>query len=349
MSRFDVITIGTATRDVFVASEEFRIGRDRHVLGGRALIMPLGAKLEIEKMIFSTGGGATNAAVTLGRHGLKTAVLSVVGDDTSGRTIQEELRQEGVNTDFLIAREKSYTAYSILLHPKGGERTILVHRGVSESLDRNDIPVRIAKQTSWFYITSLVGNIGLLKIFISLAKKNGIGIVYNPGGKEIRERKKLIPLLKHIDILTLDREEASLLTGIPYEKPESMFAVWDRMSPGINIMTDAKNGVWVSDGALVYRAGVYTERAVIDRTGAGDAFGSGFAAVLIRRIGAKKGNLALRIRAQDIEHAIRFGTANATSKIEGIGAKYGLLTRRAFEQSPRWGKLSIVKKRIING
>src|SRR3989338_4079481 len=316
MGRFDVITIGTATRDVFVASKDFHVRRDRHVLGGRALVMPLGAKLEIEKMIFTTGGGATNAAVTLRRHGLKTAVLTVVGDDTSGRTIREELQREGINTDFLIARRKSYTAYSILLHPKGGERTILVHRGVSESLDRNDIPARIAKKTSWLYITSLAGN---------------------------------IELLKYLDILTLDREEASLLTGIPYEKQASMFDVWDRMSPGINIMTDAKNGVWVSDGSSVYHSGVYKERAVIDRTGAGDAFGSGFVAALISRMGRKLGDLSRLIRPHDIEYAIRFGTANATSKIEGIGAKYCLLTRRAFEQNPRWRNLPIIKKRITNG
>jgi len=300
-------------------------------------------------MIFTTGGGATNAAVTLRRHGLKTAVLTVVGDDTSGRTIREELQREGINTDFLIVRRKSYTAYSILLHPKGGERTILVHRGVSESLDRNDIPARIAKKTSWLYITSLAGNIELLKYLLALAKKNGVRVFYNPGGKEIRERKKLIPLLKHIDILTLDREEASLLTGIPYEKQASMFEVWDRMSPGINIMTDAKNGVWVSDGSSVYHSGVYKERAVIDRTGAGDAFGSGFVAALISRMGRKLGDLSRLIRPHDIEYAIRFGTANATSKIEGIGAKYCLLTRRAFEQNPRWRNLPIIKKRITNG
>src|SRR3989344_4240059 len=181
MNRFDVITIGTATRDVFVASNEFRVRQDRRAVGGRALVMPLGAKLEIEKMVFTTGGGATNAAFTLRRHGLKTAVLSVVGADTSGRTIREELRREGIATDFLIAREKSYTAYSILLHPKGGERTVLIHRGVSESLGKRDIPARIAKQTSWLYITSLAGNIGFLKHLLALAKKNGIRVFYNPG------------------------------------------------------------------------------------------------------------------------------------------------------------------------
>lgn len=346
---FDVITIGTATRDVFVASDDFHINRDRRVLGGRALVMPLGAKLEIEKMVFTTGGGATNTAVTLRRHGLRTAVVSVVGDDTSGRTIKKELSREGIGTDFLVAREKSYTAYTILLHLEGGERTILVHRGASESLGPSDIPRGIGKKTAWLYITSLAGNIGLLKHLLVLAKKNGVRVCYNPGGKEIHERKKLIPFLMYIDILTLDREEASLLTGISYEKPERMFAVWDRMSPGINIMTDARNGVWVSDGASIYRAGVFKERAVIDRTGAGDAFGSGFAAVLISRIGRKKGDVSRLIRPRDIEYAIRFGSANATSKIEGIGAKFGLLTKRAFKKSPRWRHFPISKKPITNG
>jgi sugar/nucleoside kinase (ribokinase family) len=74
----------------------------------------------------------------------------------------------------------------------------------------------------------------------------------------------------------------------------------------------------VSDGKKRYSAGV-PEAPVIDRTGAGDAFGSGFVSGFIQSNG-------------DIEYAIQLGTANATSVVEDFGAKTGILKKGD------WGK-----------
>ena len=337
--RFDVITIGTATRDAFVKSKDFHIDPDHHVLSGRGLVMPLGAKLEIEKMVFSTGGGATNTAVTFAKQGLKTAAISVVGNDVSGEAIIQELKHEKVDAGFIVRRKDMPTAYSILLHPEGGERTVLVYRGASESLSPKDIPWTKIK-TKWFYISSLAGNIGLLKNLVEFARKKKIRIAYNPGGKELKQRKKLLPILKHIDVLTVDRQEAALITGVSYKNEKKIFQKWDKMSPGINVMTDARNGLWVSDGKCLYKAGIYKERAVIDRTGAGDAFGSGFLSGILHKIPNPKSQI-LKLTPEDIKYAIRLGSANATSKVEGIGAKYGLLTKKQFETHKRWKNLHI--------
>jgi len=356
---FDVITIGTATRDAFVRSKDFHVDNDRHVLGGKGLVMPLGAKLEIEKIVFSTGGGATNTAVTFAKQGLKTAAISVVGNDVSGEAIIQELKEDKVNTDFIVRRKELPTAYSILLHPEGGERTVLVYRGASENLSSKDIPCKKIK-TKWFYISSLAGNIGLLQNLVEFARKKKIKIAYNPGGKELKQRKKLLPILKHIDILTVDRSEAALITGVSYKNERKIFQKWDKMSPGINVMTDARNGLWVSDGKYLYKAGIYKERAVIDRTGAGDAFGSGFLSGIFHKIPNPKIRLLgefqgfarrkqrhllptqiSKLTIEDIKYAIRLGSANATSKVEGIGAKFGLLTKKQFETQKRWKNLLI--------
>lgn len=324
---FDVITIGSATRDAFVKSKDFHIDRDLHVLGGKGLVMPLGAKLEISKIHFTTGGGATNTAVTFVRQGLKTAAVCVVGDDVSGKTVIQELSREGIDTRFIQKRKDLPTAYSILLHPKSGERTILVWRGASESLFSRDIPWAKLK-ARWFYISSLAGNVRLLSEIANFARKNNIKIAYNPGGKELKKRRELLPLLKYIAVLIANREEAALITGMPYKDERAIFKKWDKMSPGINVLTDARRGVWVSDGRYLYKAGIYKEKKIEDRTGAGDAFASGFVASLIKR-------------PKDIERAIRLGSANATAKVEGIGAKYGLLTQREFETQKRWKHLPI--------
>ena len=329
--KFDIITIGTATRDVFVKSDSFHVDPDHHVLGGKGLVLPLGAKLEIPEIFFSTGGGATNAAVTLSRQGHKTACIAVIGNDDSGHAVLRDLEQEKIYTGF-IRQEKDATAFALLLEPKSGERTVLVHRGVSEHLKPVFIPWN-ELDTKWLYISSLAGNLALLKRLVTFAHAHHIRVAYNPGGKELNQRAALLPLLKHIEVLIVNREEASLITGVAFEKEKEIFRVWDSMSPGINVMTDARNGLWVSDGAHIYHTGIFKEKKIMDRTGAGDAFGSGFVASLIDS-------------PKDIDRAIRLGSANATSKVEGMGAKHGLLTKKEFGENSRWKRLSITKTPI---
>lgn len=326
MSIYDVVTIGTATRDAFIKSDKFHVDPDHHVLGGKALVMALGAKLEIPEIFFSTGGGATNAAVTFSRQGLKTGCIAIVGQDVSGDTVISDLKKERVYTGF-IHKEKRPTAYSLLLEPPSGERTVLIYRGASEHLRAGIVPWQNIR-TKWFYISSLAGNISFLKKIVSFALENGIHIAYNPGGKELSQREKLLPIIKHIEVLIANREEAALITNVSYDNEKALFSAWDRMSPGINVMTDARNGAMVSDGKRLYRAGIFREKKMEDRTGAGDAFGSGFTASLLQSPG-------------DITRAIRLGSANATSKVEGMGAKYGLLTKSEFEKSSRWKTFNV--------
>lgn len=341
---FDIITIGTATRDVFVKSKDFHVDSDHHVLGGKALVMPLGAKLEVSDIMFSTGGGATNTAVTFARQGFRTACVVSVGRDISGDAVINDLKKEKIRTDFVL-KSKKPTGYSLLLEHTSGERTVLVHRGASEDLSAKNISMhRFA--TKWIYLSSLAGNLELLSKIVRFAGKNRIRVAYNPGGKELKQRDKLLPLLKHIDIVVANREEASLITGISFEQELKIFNVWDEMSPGINVMTDARNGVTVSDGKYLYRAGIYPEKQIVDRTGAGDAFASGFTAGIVREL-AKRRRISLdELIPESVEYAICLGSANATAKVEGTGAKFGLLTRQQFERNLRWKKLHIERSKI---
>jgi len=68
---YDVITIGTATQDVFLKSRDFKVLKDERFITGQAECFALGAKIEVPDIFFTTGGGATNAAVTFARQVLK--------------------------------------------------------------------------------------------------------------------------------------------------------------------------------------------------------------------------------------------------------------------------------------
>ena len=329
--KFDVIAIGTATRDAFLKSKDFAIVKDKRFKTGQALCVSLGSKIEIPEIIFTTGGGATNAAVTFARQGLKTACITKVGSDVSGETIKRELAKEKIFTGFVRTSEELPTAYSIIMIAPSGERTVLVYRGVSEKLRESEIPWPRLK-AEWFYIAPLGGeNAKLFEPFVKFAVKNKIKIAVDPSAALIKlGLKKLKPLLRHIDVFKCNQEEASYLTGIPYQKEKEIFKKFDELIRGVAVMTKGPDGLSASDGKFIYQAGTYKEKRVADRTGAGDAFGSGFIAGLIQT-----GNM---------EYAISLGTANATSKVEHIGAKAGLLTKPEFKK--RFKPLKIKKIKL---
>jgi len=95
-------------------------------------------------------------------------------------------------------------------------------------------------------------------------------------------------------------------------------------------MTKGPKGVVVSDGKTIYQAGIFPERALVDRTGAGDAFGSGFV------VGFLRGG---------ISEGIRVACANSTSKLEHLGSKAGILCKDDLAD-PRWSNLSITTSQI---
>jgi sugar/nucleoside kinase (ribokinase family) len=340
---FDIITIGTATRDVFLKSALFKVLDDpRHLkrIGfptGEAQCFALGGKIEIEKPIFTIGGGATNAAITFARQGLKVGTVIKIGFDEEGELIISELQKENI-TVFPARAPKLKTAYSVILLAPGGERTILVYRGASDALQLKDLPFQDFK-SRWAYIVP--GNISfsIIEKIFRFFTNNGTLIAFNPSKHFIQMGvQKLKFLLQKTTVMILNREEAAYLTGIDYDKEKDIFRKLDEMVPGIVVMTDGSNGVMISDGYHIYRAGVFKEKLVVDRTGAGDAFGSGFVAGLIyKNEYCAKGKCDIN----NIGYAIRFGSANATSVIEKVGAQAGILTKMDFENSFRFRALNI--------
>ncbi|MBT7867591.1 MAG: carbohydrate kinase family protein, partial [Opitutales bacterium] len=83
--KFDVITIGSAVKDVFVQSDKFYVEESDRFPGSEDACFVLGGKIEIDEPIFGSGGGATNAAATFAKLGLKAATIAKVGSDDTGK------------------------------------------------------------------------------------------------------------------------------------------------------------------------------------------------------------------------------------------------------------------------
>lgn len=315
MKPFDVITIGAATRDVFLRSKAIKIIRDASFSTGEGECFALGSKIDVDEIVFETGGGATNAAVSFARQGLRTAFAGQIGaTDERGKVVLTALKTEGVDVSVVSRDKKKSTAYSVILLTNRGERTVLVYRGASADFRTQDFPWTKMK-TSWLYVSSLAGKLPILKNIWQHAEHHGTKIAWDPGAGELAlGREKLMPFLKQTAVLHINQEEAARFMGLGYEQDEVSFDHIRKMVGGVAIVTGGTEGALAGTAAASWRSTTHPIQ-VVDTTGAGDAFTSGFTATYIRTSG-------------DIPRSLQFATANAESVIKYIGAKAGLLRTR---------------------
>ncbi len=337
--KYDVVTIGTATFDVYLRGYQ-NLEVKKNGLGLQCF--PLGAKIETRSLEFSSGGGATNTAFTFAKQGLKTACVFEIGNDEFGKIVLQEQKKQKISVFSKLDRKKP-TAFSTVLIDNFGERTIFVHRGASGDLRSSEIPFSKIK-TKWAYLVPGGIRLSELEKIIARFKKSGTKIAVNLAKNQIQlGLKRLEKVLCFSDVLLLNQEEASYLTGLPRQQEKKIFQKLDQYVPGILVMTEGPKGLKVSDGRHVWRASIFKEKEMIDRSGAGDAFGSGFVAGLIQKKElCRKGACA----TDKVSYAIRLGSANATAMVETLGVKTGILSKKEFLSQKRWAKLSIKVEKI---
>jgi ribokinase len=339
---FDIITIGSVTRDAFFEVPKLKTIPWKKTPSKKSFVLPLGEKLEVDKIFFTLGGNSANAAVTFSQLGFRTACVGKVGSDAGGREIRRRLDEEGVDTSMLTKTDKLATAYSVLLL-RGGERTVLGYHGASNLFGLKDID-RGQLKAKWWYLSLSGESTKHFGEFISFARKNRITVAFNPSGYHLKyHRKDILKHLKDISFLVLNEEEAAILSGIPFSKERQVFKKLDALMPGILAVTNGNKGATVSDGRFIYKAGTFREKKLMDRTGAGDAFGSGFTAGLLMS-GIGLSNIG-RVTPKQVVHALRLASANATATIEKLGATEGVLTKTGFK-SPRWKNLEVRAEKI---
>ena len=332
---YDIITFGSAAQDIHLKSKEFKTLIDpsassgqaeKNFAIGRGICFALGSKVEIEDIIFTTGGGGTNTATTFVKQGFITAFCGAIGADASGLEIVRELKHLGIDTKFVVKKKEKHTNNSVIVSNTGEDRTILVYRGASDILNDNDILWSKIRKTKWFYLAPLTGSLcDSFEDIVNFAHENGIKIAVNPSKKQLSlPEEKLNNIFKKVDILFLNQEEASFLTKISFDDEHEIFKKIDEIFPGIAVMTKGGEGVVVSDGKYLYSALPDLERKIVDTTGAGDSFASGFLSDYMRYEDDPSIELSIKI-----EKSIQLGLANSAANLSEIGAKNGLLEKDA--------------------
>lgn len=327
MPHYDIITFGSATQDVFLMSPH---GIPQRILRAdtRGECFAFGSKIEIDDIVFDVGGGGTNTSVACAYLGFSSAVVTRVGKDSFGPLIREQIRKKGVDDGFISVDPQHATCYSTILVSPHGERTIFVYRGASREWQVRAVPWRRLR-APWFYVATVAGDVTFLRAIIRHAKRIGARIAWNPGGREIgRGMSHLDAIIRRVDYLQMNREEAARLTGYRREQLDHIFKKLIAYAVPLLAVTDGSSGVYIIKDHKVWHAPALPVRA-INTTGAGDAFGAGVVAGLMRH-------------GDDWKNAVRIGLVNSAGVVMITGAQKGLLKRWPSEK-----KLAVLRLNAI--
>jgi len=300
MVKYDIITFGSAVVDTFVHTD---------VAEKKDLICyPTGGKILINRLQFEIGGGGTNTAVAFSRFGLKTGCICNVGDDENGHKVLNLLKDEKI--DFLGKVDKTgMSGYSVILDSRGGERTILTYKGVNDDICANEIDMNKIS-TKWIYYSALLSkSFETQRKLARLLCNKGVKLAFNPSSYIINN-EDISDLLRICEVLILNKEEAYSLYK-RYNAKGGILEGLHSLGPKIVVITNRDKDTWCYDGKKHYKSVPHKTIKVVERTGAGDAFASGFVAGLI--IG------------KSIEESLKLGLKESESVITSRGAKTRLL------------------------
>ncbi len=316
---YDFVSLGSATQDVILNCKKLdEITVSHHGLKEKKECFNIGTKIDIENINFSVGGGATNTAYVFKSFGFKTSIISKIGDDVPGKYVLDFLKKNKIDRKYIVTDNVLGTAYSTVMLSETGDRTAFIYRGVSRDFKLKDIPIRKI-DANWLYITSIGGDINIIETVINIAKRKGIKVAFNPGNDELSYgMKALLPLFRNIDVLILNKREASMLSKTPDTDIKILFEEIMLATAGYVVITDGRKGAYAVYSVDRFDSSVYfvpsLSTKTIDTTGAGDTFGASFVAGLYRE-------------NMDIECALKVASLNSASVVGEVGAKNGVLKR----------------------
>jgi ribokinase len=324
MTKFDVVTIGSAIKDVMFYSDEISVIKNKKDLLRQAMFaVEYGAKIEVDKVYVNYGGGALNVGVGLHNFGLKVAPMINLGKDWVGQEIYYFMKEQGLKTPLVQIDHKHPTGFSVILTAaKDKEHTIFTYKGSScflklpPTLDRVD--------TEWYYVAPLSiekWDEEFIKVIEQVKPaKSEVKIMWNPGSKQLKDFIKMKKFLPYVEVLMMNKDEATELVMNVYGRKvdkkkinQSRYLLDLLKKLGVKnlVITDGPKGAYGIDRRGKYYFKKSAAKKIVDTVGAGDAFGSGF--------------LASFQHHHDFDKALTMGIKNSAGVLTEIGAQNGLL------------------------
>lgn len=309
--RFDLITIGDSTIDTFIKIHDATVECDVNRKNCK-ISVPYGSKIPVDAIEYAVAGNAANVAVGAKKLGMNTAIYTNLGDDEQGKKIHDALDLAGVSLCYVkINRDKKSNLSVVLTFQE--ERTIFVYH--------QDWSYRLPKLSDckWLYLTSMAEsftNSNIMEEVCHYIDKSRTKLVFSPGTFQLKADVRRYPkLLDRCHVLIVNMEEAKRILSIdPSESvaPRDILSKLLMLGPKMAVVTDGESGSYATDGQHNLRAGIFPTK-LVEKTGAGDAYASGFLSALFWE--------------ENLGEAMIWGTINAAHEIRQVGTQKGILNR----------------------
>lgn len=270
---YDLISIGNISIDLFFQGDSLT-----HT--GNRFNLALGGKYLVDHFYETLGGGGANVAIGVTKHGLKSAIIGVIGNNQFKPIILKHLKDHDVSSEFCNYKDEYQKISTILLSPSG-ERTIINYETPHEHIFEKADDFLHLKKARIVYVSNLPRvPIQERTHVLSYLNSHNIPAVLNFGIKDCRRPlHQILPLISKSQILMVNSHEFAEMIKHPYEKIDFNREVRKYIHPSFQsllVVTDGEKGSYGYYGNKVYYMRALPVKKMIDTTGAGDAYTAGF-------------------------------------------------------------------------
>jgi ribokinase len=313
--KIDFLAIGDIMLDEFIRLKD---AEELINHGTLELCVRFGDKVPYESVtLVPAVGNSPNAAVSAARLGLRSALVTNIGNDEHGKECLGSLKNDKVITDYVTTEENKNTNHHYVLW-YDVDRTILIKH--------TDFTYKFPeiKNVNWVYLSSLAESSFPYHLEIEEFLKNHpeTKLAFQPGTFQIKfGAEKLKEIYQRTEIFFSNVEEAELI--LKKENTDKNILELSKgihaLGPKMVVLSDGPNGAYLYMNDGLWKMPLYPDIAPpLERTGAGDAFSSTFVS-------------ALALGKTPLE-AFAWGPINSMSVVQEIGAQKGLLSRDKLEE-----------------
>jgi len=307
-----ILGIGNAIVDVICRVEENFISNNGLSKGNMKLIFDkndfkkLSSNIKIEKTV--SGGSVANSIVGLSQQGNKVGFIGKISDDDFGTKYEIGLKRE--NVEYIYNKKKEFlpTGTCLILITPDSERTMCTFLGTAGKINESDINVEAVKRSEIIFLEGYLWDEGGPKKAFDKAINNSKKVAMTLSDKFCVDRHKsqFLDLVKNkLDLTFCNEEEIMSLIDAKNFDEVIRFA---REINKLIIITRGEKGAVSINGSEITEVGVKKKLNIIDLTGAGDLFASGYLHGYLNNFSQKE--------------CLERGTKMSSKIIQQIGARF---------------------------
>jgi sugar/nucleoside kinase (ribokinase family) len=280
-----IVGIGSALVDILTYENDDFIKKSGISKGGMALV----DKAFIESSLKMTentpsivpGGSACNTVVGVGRLGGKARFIGKCGNDKFGNLFQTDLKKQNVEPVLLCSDSPTGRVLSIIT--PDAQRSMFTYLGAAAETQPDEIASQSFNDAAIVHVEGyLVVNEALILSTLKKAKKSGAAVSLDLASFTVVEESREILeelVMNYVDILIANEDEAYVFTGYKDEL-KALKALGEKAELAIIKVGD--RGSYINYGKKIIKNDAVKSGAVLDTTGAGDLWASGFLFGLVK-------------------------------------------------------------------